>query len=179
MRLNFNKVICVNLASVNAQQLFSICEHYLLGFEVLHKSKEMGIQMEWIDGDKNIIAFMYDGYFRVNEMYADLVKKDYDRIQEVKPVKTPKMPTSETSINNYSAYLREGYDIRTPSMDARVLHLQRRIAALKAELAAEAELEREIENLDEILEVDAILDKIGKYGITSITKNERDFLDNN
>jgi hypothetical protein len=29
-----------------------------------------------------------------------------------------------------------------------------------------------------ILEVDSILDKIGKYGISSITKEEKDFLDN-
>jgi hypothetical protein len=29
-----------------------------------------------------------------------------------------------------------------------------------------------------VLEVDSILDKIGKYGISSITKEEKDFLDN-
>jgi hypothetical protein len=29
-----------------------------------------------------------------------------------------------------------------------------------------------------VLEVDSILDKIGKYGINSITKEEKDFLDN-
>ena len=31
---------------------------------------------------------------------------------------------------------------------------------------------------EEVLELDAILDKIGKYGIDSLTKNEKDFLDN-
>jgi len=30
-----------------------------------------------------------------------------------------------------------------------------------------------------VLDVDAILDKIGQYGIDSITKEEKDFLDNN
>ena len=33
--------------------------------------------------------------------------------------------------------------------------------------------------LEVILNVDAILDKIGQYGLDSITKEERDFLDNN
>lgn len=31
---------------------------------------------------------------------------------------------------------------------------------------------------EEVLELDDILDKIGKYGIDSLTKNEKDFLDN-
>jgi hypothetical protein len=33
--------------------------------------------------------------------------------------------------------------------------------------------------LEVILDVDSILDKIGQYGIESITKEEKDFLDNN
>ncbi len=33
--------------------------------------------------------------------------------------------------------------------------------------------------LEVILDVDSILDKIGQYGIDSITKEEKDFLDNN
>ena len=36
----------------------------------------------------------------------------------------------------------------------------------------------EVVQLPVVLEVDSILDKIGKYGINSITKEEKDFLDN-
>lgn len=36
----------------------------------------------------------------------------------------------------------------------------------------------EVVKLPVVLELDAILDKIGQYGINSITKEEKDFLDN-
>lgn len=43
--------------------------------------------------------------------------------------------------------------------------------------ARKPQVEKVVE-LPVVLEVDDILDKIGKYGISSITKEEKDFLDN-
>ena len=42
----------------------------------------------------------------------------------------------------------------------------------------ESMVDIEVVQLTVVLELDAILDKIGKYGINSITKEEKDFLDN-
>jgi hypothetical protein len=47
----------------------------------------------------------------------------------------------------------------------------------KREEARQGKIEPKIE-LPVVLETDAILDKIGKYGIDSITTEERNFLDN-
>ena len=42
----------------------------------------------------------------------------------------------------------------------------------------ESMVDIEVVQLPVVLELDVILDKIGKYGINSITKEEKDFLDN-
>jgi uncharacterized Fe-S center protein len=39
-------------------------------------------------------------------------------------------------------------------------------------------VEKSVKNTVSVLELDAILDKIGKFGINSLLKEEKDFLDN-
>ena len=121
MRINLNKIICINLKSVNTQQLFAICETYFIGFEVLFKSKSMGIDMKWITEDRQTIAYVVNGYFYMNDDFS-ISKEDQEKIKTIKPLKTPKMPKTELAVNNYKAYLAEGYDIRTPSMDSKLRH---------------------------------------------------------
>ena len=48
----------------------------------------------------------------------------------------------------------------------------------KFETFVETLVDIEVVQLPVVLELDVILDKIGKYGINSITKEEKDFLDN-
>jgi hypothetical protein len=48
----------------------------------------------------------------------------------------------------------------------------------QVETLVEKVVDIEVVKLPVVLEVDSILDKIGKYGINSITKEEKDFLDN-
>ena len=48
----------------------------------------------------------------------------------------------------------------------------------KFETFVETVVDIEVVQLPVVLELDVILDKIGKYGINSITKEEKDFLDN-
>ena len=48
----------------------------------------------------------------------------------------------------------------------------------QVETVVEKVSKKVVVDLPVILELDAILDKIGKYGINSITKEEKDFLDN-
>lgn len=160
MRINFNKVICINLASVNAQQLFSICEAYSIGFEAAFKSKKEGTQMEWLDDERNVVAYVFEDKFYIGCHYSNVVKKDYDKIRNVKPVKTPKIPKTDVTLNNYKAFLSEGYEIRTKSLDSLIEHKLRQ------------------KEIPIIFDVDTILDKINKYGMLSLTKEEIDFLDN-
>ena len=171
MRINFNKIICINIASLNAQQLFAICETYLIGFEELYKRKtETKVSMYWVK-DKDIVAYMIGGFFFMSTDYKAVSLEDQERLKKMPPIKTPKMPKTEQAVNNYKAFLEEGYDIRTPSMDSKLAFFEEKRKEARAAIEARA-------NLPVVLETNAILDKIGKYGISSITEEEREFLDN-
>lgn len=171
MRINFNKIICINIASLNAQQLFAICETYLIGFEELYKRKtETKVSMYWVK-DKDIVAYVIGGFFFMSTDYKTVSLEDQERLKKMPPIKTPKMPKTEQAVNNYKAFLEEGYDIRTPSMDSKLAFFEEKRKEARAVIEARA-------NLPVVLETDAILDKIGKYGIGSITEKEREFLDN-
>ena len=160
------------MAALNAQQLFAICETYLIGFEELYRRKtETKVSMYWVN-EKEIVAYIIDGFFFMGTNYKDTSKENQDRLKKIQPIKTPKMPKTEQALNNYKAFLEEGYDIRTPSMDSKLIYFE-----TKRQEAREAKpIEPKIE-LPVILETDAILDKIGKYGIESITEEERNYLD--
>ena len=167
MKINFDKIICINLAAANALQLFSICETYFIGFESMLEAKMAGVAMKWLNEERESVAFVLDGRFTIADKFNPLSKKEYDRIKKIKPVKTPKMPKTASALNNYKAFLSEGHDIRTPSMDS----------MLDASRQRDSQIEEEKESLPVILETDAILEKISKYGIESITSEEKKFLD--
>lgn len=165
MKINFDKIICINLKSLNAQQLFAICETYRIGFESLYRDKQEGCTMIWLTEDCDAIAGVYNEVFSIFEKFNPLTKREYDRIKKIKPIKTPKMPKSDAALNNYRAFLSEGYDIGTKSMDSKI--------ANRSSYKESSEID-----IDEVFEIDALLDKIGKYGIGSITEKEKRFLDN-
>jgi hypothetical protein len=171
MKINIDEIICINLKSINTQQLFAICETYFLGFELLYRIKIRGIiSMSWINfNGKDTVAVITSGFFEVN--FPNISVEDQEKLKALKPLKTPKMPKTASALNNYKAFLAEGYDIRTPSMDSK-------LAAIEAAKQREIEIERIKESLPVILEVDAILEKISEYGISFITKEEKEFLDN-
>lgn len=171
MKIDFDKIICINLTSVNAQQLFAICETYFIGFEALYKMKtEMGVSKYWFD-ENDVIGYEIDGVLHLDKDFDDVGK-----LKNIKQIRIPKTPKTEQAVNNYKAFLEEGYDIRTPSMDKKVKYFESLYEKLKND-AYEIEVETKIE-LPVILEVDVILEKIFKYGIDSLTNDEKIFLDN-
>ncbi len=171
MRVNFNKVTCINLKSVNQQQLLAICETYLFGFEGLLMDKKEGMNLIWLDSEARTVAYTYTGDWGEvlvkGSYYNGMIKKDYDRIMDIKPVKTPKFPKTDQALNNYIAFLKEGFDVRIPAIDSLIEHKIR-----------EQERYKEIQGLPVILDMDIILDKINKYGISSLTDKEKDYMDN-
>jgi hypothetical protein len=49
--------------------------------------------------------------------FSPVTKKIYDRLKNMKPVKVPKVPKTERSLNTYLYLLEKGYDIRMVSFD--------------------------------------------------------------
>jgi hypothetical protein len=180
MKINIDEIICLNLRGLNAQQLFAICETYFLGFEYLYETKMEGdISLCWINHhDKKTVAYVTSDLssktkfdlFLMSSSFPNTSMQDQERLKAMKPLNTPKMPKTASALNNYKAFLAEGYDIRTQSMDSK-------LAAIEAAKQREIEIERLKESLPVVLEVDAILEKISEYGIYFITKEEKDFLD--
>jgi uncharacterized protein YfbU (UPF0304 family) len=175
MKINFDKIICVNSGSLNDQQLFAVCETYFIGFESIREAKMAGVTMKWLNEECEAVAFVLDGRFTIADKFNPLSKKEYDRIKKIKPVKTPKMPKTASALNNYKAFLSEGYDIKTKSLDSKLNAKSTNIATTKVDAVETVDVKIE---LPVVLELDAILEKIFKYGIASITAEEKDLLDN-
>lgn len=182
-KIDLNKIICINLKSVNAQQLFAICETYRFGFETLYDDKKTGTHMIWLAEGGLVVASVEECSFRPGQVVFQLnaaafqlnmalTKKELDRLKKIKPVKTPKMPKTDDAINNYKAFLREGHKIQTKSLDDKI----EKKSFVKSNF--DDVIDEVKEELPVVLEVDAILEKILKYGIDSITKEEKIFLDN-
>jgi hypothetical protein len=134
----------------------------------------MNISMKWISEDRDTIAYIVDGVFYMNRAYGSVSKEDQAKIKTIKPLKTPKMPKTIVALNNYKAYIAEGYDdIRTPSMDSKISSMESRKESIVVEKIVDIKAD-----LPVVLEVDAILEKIFKYGVSSITTEEKNFLDN-
>jgi hypothetical protein len=193
---NIDKVVCINLKNMDLRQIFSISETYSWDFEVLVADKNTGSNKLYVLTDTGDVIGMeeqlmckytnklHEPQFMVFTEFSPVTKKIYDRLKNMKPVKVPKVPKTERSINTYLRLLEKGYDIRMPSFDRYIEYLKNN------QVDNSNQVEEESDNVDEIvteskkskkeiiLEVDTILDKISKSGIDSLTKEEKDFLDN-
>ena len=127
--------------------------------------------------ENKIVAFVIGGFFYLGKNFESISKEDQDKIKSIKPVKTPKIPKTEQTLINYKAFLAEGYDIRTLSMDSKLHNLESRKDSVYVEDVVK-DVVKVKQDLPVVLEVDAILEKIFKYGIDSITTEEKDLLDN-
>ena len=168
LKFNIKNVICIPIKSMNEQQLFAVSESYTISFTYLADRKKERVDKIWLDKDGDYaIAFEIGGEFRINELFCPITKKDRDSIIKVKPIKPPKMPKDERSVSAYKHYLSEGFDIKTKSLDRKDKYFE----------IEEAEIVEEIKE-EVVLNVDTILDKISKLGIKALSKEEKDFLDN-
>jgi hypothetical protein len=153
---------------MNEQQLFAVSETYTIAFTALMSFKKDRFEKIWLDKDgEYIIASEFDGEITINSIYCPITKKDKDSVIKVKPIKPPKMPKDERSVGAYKHYLSEGFDIKTKSLDRKDKYFEN---------IEEAEIVEEIKEV--VLDVDTILDKISKLGIKALSKEEKDFLDN-
>ena len=95
MTFDINKVICINFHSHNEEQLNAISEVYKLDYEALLRTKKRGTWKIWIEsgGDYAIAAIetKNEGDFYICERFCPLTKKERLQVQQIKPIKTPKL----------------------------------------------------------------------------------------
>lgn len=169
LKFDIKNVICINIGSLNQQQLFSISENYFLGFEPLVAIKNDGIERIWVEVNGDwLIAFSSSDEPQnmvVSKNFCPISKRDRDSLLKIKPIKTPKIPHNDEMLRNYEYYLSKGYDIKTKSLD---IKLQK----LNQQQLEPVETPKKVE-----MDVDIILDKIVDSGMESLTKKELQFLD--
>jgi hypothetical protein len=148
IRFDKDKVVCISLKSHSDEQLSAICDRFSLSLDALLSLKSEGTLKVWFEqGGDYLIAFTSAG------------APDYLNV----------CGNFSDFANNLTMimFLKGIKQVATPKIrKAKVVveKAQPKTASAKC-------------NLPIVLEVDAILDKISKYGIGSIAKEEKDFLD--
>jgi hypothetical protein len=108
-----------------------------------------------------------------------VTKKEHDRVTKMKPIVIPKVSKNDDTLNSYLFYLEKGYDIKMPSLDRKIEHIRNNqernteVEQTKVVTEVKSKTKKQV-----TLEIDTILDKINESGIESLTKEEKEFLDN-
>lgn len=159
LQINTSKIICINLSSLNTDQIFLISEFYKLSFESLMFMKKTNVHKLWCEPNSQFaIAASYTcSKDRIiwHEVYSSPTSKEYKKIINTIVIKVPKLTKTDQVKKNYLFYKSNRYDINIISLEKTM-----------------TESNESIE-----LTVDNILDKIKDKGIKSLTKKEKQFLD--
>ena len=151
--LNWNEIVCIDLRSYNDESLAMIEEFFGIANSGFIDNKKIGI---------NKIYFIPNG----GEAIGYEVKKGFENKIDgdwYKGISTT-IPLSRRELKKLSEIKPlDFYKLRKDLNKAAIKDIE------TIELVSETEVE---------LELDTILEKISKFGITSLTKIEKDFLDN-
>ena len=149
--LNWDEIICINLRSYNDESLALIEEFFGISNSSLITNKKIGI---------NKIYFIPNG-----EAIAYEVKKGYEN-----KIDGDWYKGISTTIPLSRRELKKLVEIKPLDFYKLRKELNKVAKSVEnSELVSETEVD---------LELDTILEKISKSGITSLTKIEKDFLDN-
>lgn len=152
--MNWSNIICIEIKKYNNQQLDVICEQLNLQPGILKDFKDSGSTRLYWEKDKPYVI--------------GSVKKEDLREKFHKPLYK-------------GLYLNTNYSHLSQKEKDKLLKIQPTDFKTKKNTKVFAEVKKEsnkkVSNVNEVLETDAILDKILKLGMNSLTMNEKKFLD--
>ena len=152
--MNWSNIICIEIKKYNNQQLDVICEQLNLQPGILKDFKDSGSTRLYWEKDKPYVI--------------GSVKKEDLREKFHKPLYK-------------GLYLNINYSHLSQKEKDKLLNIQPTDFKTKKNTKHFAEFKKEsnkkVSNVNEVLETDAILDKILKLGMNSLTINEKKFLD--
>jgi len=165
MKINLNKVICVDLMKWNDQLINEFADYFGLNGEALCNNKKDGVKKYYISTEiEDLNTGFYGGHNVVAMEFTDKPK-----------VNTGGHVTKHNLKLNVPFTTREIKKLREiEPFDFVKFRKRKNIEASEKRKLKKLEEQKSIEvNLD----IDSILDKISKYGINSLSKQEKDFLD--
>ena len=152
--MNWSNIICIEIKKYNNQQLDVICEQLNL---------QPGILKDFKDSSSTRLYWEKDKPYVIGS-----VKKEDLREKFHKPLYK-------------GLYLNTNYSHLSQKEKDKLLKIQPTDFKTKKNTKVFAEVKKEsnkkVSNVNEVLETDAILDKILKLGMNSLTINEKKFLD--
>lgn len=148
--MNWSNIICIEIKKYNNQQLDVICEQLNLQPGILKEFKESGSTRLYWEKDKPYVI----GGLKREDLREKFSKPLYKGL-----------------------YLNVNYSHLTQKEKDKLLKIQPTDFKTKKSVKSKVETKLNQKNSTEVFEVDSILDKISALGITSLTKNEKKFLD--
>lgn len=148
--MNWSNIICIEIKKYNNQQLDVICEQLNLQPGILKEFKESGSTRLYWEKDKPYVI----GGLKREDLREKFSKPLYKGL-----------------------YLNVNYSHLTQKEKDKLLKIQPTDFKTKKSVKSKVETKLTQKNSTEVFEVDSILDKISALGITSLTKNEKKFLD--
>lgn len=147
--MNWSNIICIEIKKYNNQQLDVICEQLNLQPGILKEFKESGSTRLYWEKDKPYVI----GGLKREDLREKFSKPLYKGL-----------------------YLNVNYSHLTQKEKDKLLKIQPTDFKTK-NVKSKSETKLSQKNSAEVFELDSILDKISALGITSLTKNEKKFLD--
>jgi hypothetical protein len=147
--MNWSNIICIEIKKYNNQQLDVICEQLNLQPGILKEFKESGSTRLYWEKDKPYVI----GGLKREDLREKFSKPLYKGL-----------------------YLNVNYSHLTQKEKDKLLKIQPTDFKTKS-VKSKVETKLSQKNSAEVFELDSILDKISALGITSLTKNEKKFLD--
>ncbi len=147
--MNRNKVICIDLRKFNNEQLTKVSNIVGLVDGCLQENKKNGFIKIFLDDEnKNFIGSLLKNPNPLHRNYKGLeISSDYSYLSKKDSEFLLNMPATS-------------FDLKKSKVPELIVEKNSKSPILK-----------------EILEVDVILEKIFKYGLSSLSKNEKEYLD--
>jgi hypothetical protein len=156
-----NKVIRIDLESCNMQEIFIIARFYELNFENMLNLKNDNFKQLYIQTtDGSVIAYVKETFNMIEQYRVD--KKTFKKLKSISVCEVPTLINEYDILENYLYYIEKGYDMRISSLDEKIEEIRNKSKEVVKEV---------------VLDLDTILDKINESGLSSITEEEREFLD--
>ena len=165
MKINLNKVICIDLMKWNNQLINEFADYFGLNGEALCENKKDGVKKYYISTDiEDLDTGFYGGYNVVAMEFNDSPK-----------VNTGGHLTKNNLKLNVPFTSREIKKLREiEPFDFVKFRKRKNIEASEKRKLQKLE---EKESIEVELDMDSILDKISKFGVESLSKKEKQFLD--
>jgi hypothetical protein len=155
--MNTKNIICVDLRKFNYEQLTKVSEFIGILDGSLQSAKKEGFIKSFFDTEKrSFIGVIHKDINRCSRSYKGLLLTE-----------------------EYTSLSKKEKDILI-KMDGTKIELKK--STLQKEVDSKPEKESDkvvlVSDLEEILDIDLILEKIHSCGINSLTKKEKEYLDN-